>query len=42
MVNDQPVAGQLTLHDGDRIQVGPVLVLYHASSSGMSTETVVR
>jgi DNA-binding winged helix-turn-helix (wHTH) protein len=35
------VEGKVALHDGDRIQVGPVLVVYHVSASGMSTETVV-
>ncbi len=40
-VNENPVAGPVVLHDGDRIQVGPILVIYHASASGVSTETIV-
>jgi DNA-binding winged helix-turn-helix (wHTH) protein len=28
------------LHDGDRIQVGSILVVFHASASGLSTATV--
>ncbi len=35
------VRGKVSLRDGDQIHVGPVLVLYHASASGISTETVV-
>jgi pSer/pThr/pTyr-binding forkhead associated (FHA) protein len=41
-VNEQAVTNRVTLHDGDRIQLGPVLIIFHASSSGMSTETIVR
>ncbi len=40
-VNDEPLTAPRTLRDGDRIQVGPVFLLYHASASGMSTETIV-
>jgi DNA-binding winged helix-turn-helix (wHTH) protein len=29
----------VTLHDGDRIHIGPILMVYHASDSGISTET---
>ena len=39
-LDDNPIAGKVKLHDGDRIQVGPILIAYHVSSSGMSTETV--
>jgi pSer/pThr/pTyr-binding forkhead associated (FHA) protein len=39
-VNDKPVNGTLKLRDGDRIQLGPILIVYHASASGMSTETL--
>ena len=39
-VNDKPVSGTLKLRDGDRIQLGPILIVYHASASGMSTETL--
>jgi DNA-binding winged helix-turn-helix (wHTH) protein len=42
MVNDTPVCDPRPLHDGDRIQLGPVVVIYHASTSGLSTETIVR
>ena len=41
MVNDRAATKPLVLQDGDRIQVGPVVVVYRASSSGVSTETVV-
>jgi pSer/pThr/pTyr-binding forkhead associated (FHA) protein len=40
-VEDLQVKGKVVLHDGNSIQVGPVLVIYHASASGMSTDTVV-
>jgi len=42
MVNDKPVSDPRPLHDGDRIQIGPAGVIYHASISGLSTETIVR
>ena len=41
MVNDTAVTKPLDLHDGDRIQVGPIVIVYHASASGMPTETVI-
>jgi pSer/pThr/pTyr-binding forkhead associated (FHA) protein len=34
------VTAPIVLQDGDRIRVGPVVVTYHASTSGMPTETV--
>ena len=34
------VSERVTLHDGDTIHVGPVLVIYHASTSGLSTDTM--
>lgn len=37
---EKAVTGKVPLHDGDRIQIGPILLVYHASASGMSTETV--
>jgi pSer/pThr/pTyr-binding forkhead associated (FHA) protein len=37
----EPVKQKVTLHDGNRIQVGPILIIYHASATGISTETVV-
>ena len=39
-LDDRPVVGQVKLRDGDHIQIGPVFVVYHASASGMSTETL--
>jgi DNA-binding winged helix-turn-helix (wHTH) protein len=39
MVNDKALKEPLDLHDGDRIQVGPIEVVYRASASGKSTET---
>jgi DNA-binding winged helix-turn-helix (wHTH) protein len=42
IVNDDVVNGTVVLHDGDRIHVGPVVVIYHASASGISTETQSR
>lgn len=39
-IGDALVTGATTLHDGDAIHVGPVLVVYHASASGISTHTV--
>jgi hypothetical protein len=34
--------GVVVLHDGDRIHVGPVVIIYHESASGISTETQSR
>ena len=39
-LREQIVTGASPLHDGDRIQVGPILVVFHASASGGSTATV--
>ena len=39
-IGDALVTGAVALHDGDAIHVGPVLVIYHASASGISTDTV--
>ena len=39
-IGDTRVRGKVALHDGDPIHVGPVLVIYHASASGISTDTV--
>jgi DNA-binding winged helix-turn-helix (wHTH) protein len=41
-IGDQAVNNAVALSDGDQIHVGPVMVIYHASASGVSTETVVR
>lgn len=39
-VRDHLVEGPSPLHDGDRIQVGPILVVFHVSASGPSTTTL--
>jgi DNA-binding winged helix-turn-helix (wHTH) protein len=39
-LREQVVTGSSPLHDGDRIQLGPILVVFHASASGLSTATV--
>jgi pSer/pThr/pTyr-binding forkhead associated (FHA) protein len=39
-VGETRVKDKVVLNDGDRIQVGPVLIVYHASASGISTETI--
>jgi DNA-binding winged helix-turn-helix (wHTH) protein len=39
-IGNSAVTERVTLHDGDQIHVGPVLVIYHASASGSSTDTV--
>jgi DNA-binding winged helix-turn-helix (wHTH) protein len=41
-VGDVPLTTVTALHDGDRIHVGPIFIVYHCSASGMSTETVDR
>jgi pSer/pThr/pTyr-binding forkhead associated (FHA) protein len=38
-VNDASVVGRVALHDGDRVKVGAIVIIYHASASGMSTIT---
>jgi DNA-binding winged helix-turn-helix (wHTH) protein len=40
MVDDKPITGKVKLHDGDRIQVGPIVLVYHVSASGISTDTI--
>jgi pSer/pThr/pTyr-binding forkhead associated (FHA) protein len=39
-VRETLLKGRVVLHDGDRIRAGPVLIVYHASASGISTDTV--
>jgi DNA-binding winged helix-turn-helix (wHTH) protein len=39
-IGDTAVTGKVVLHDGDCILAGPVLIVYHASASGISTDTV--
>ena len=41
LLNDVAVAGRVALHDGDRIQLGGTVILFKASTSGMSTDTIV-
>lgn len=41
-VGEAALARVVALHDGDRIHIGPIVVVYHCSASGMSTETVER
>jgi DNA-binding winged helix-turn-helix (wHTH) protein len=41
-LRDQPVTVATRLRDGDSIEIGPVVIVYHASASGISTETVER
>jgi DNA-binding winged helix-turn-helix (wHTH) protein len=40
-LNDVAVAGRAALHDGDRIQLGASVILFKASTSGISTDTIV-
>ena len=40
-VANSVIRGRVRLRDGDQIQVGPVMIIYHASTSGMSTETII-
>ena len=40
-LGDDVLTGTAVLHDGDRIQVGPIMLVFHASASGVSTETVI-
>lgn len=41
-IGEQPLTGRVALRDGDQIHVGPALIIFHASASGISTETVSR
>ncbi len=41
-VGGKSVDDRVALHDGDRIQVGPILIIYHTSTTGISTETVAN
>jgi hypothetical protein len=42
LIGDQVVIEPVVLHDGDRIHIGPIIIIYHASASGISTETQSR
>jgi DNA-binding winged helix-turn-helix (wHTH) protein len=39
---DDVLTSPVALHDGDRIHIGPIIIVYHASASGISTETQSR
>lgn len=39
-VNDEAVVRRVMLRDGDRIQLGPAVVVFRMSGSGFSTETI--
>jgi DNA-binding winged helix-turn-helix (wHTH) protein len=39
-LREQEVTRPSPLRDGDRIQVGPILVVFHTSASGLSTATL--
>jgi serine/threonine protein kinase len=41
-IGGKRLTGGVALRDGDQIHVGPVVVIFHASASGISTETVSR
>jgi DNA-binding winged helix-turn-helix (wHTH) protein len=41
-IGEAALSGQTGLHDGDRISIGPMRLVYHTSSSGMPTETQVE
>jgi hypothetical protein len=41
-IGEKPLTGSVALRDGDQIHVGPALVIFHASASGISTETMSR
>jgi DNA-binding winged helix-turn-helix (wHTH) protein len=38
-LNDTPVTGRAALSDGDRIQLGPTVLIFRVSGSGQSTDT---
>jgi DNA-binding winged helix-turn-helix (wHTH) protein len=40
-IADRAITGRVSLHDGDQLHVGPVLIIYHTSASGISTEIIV-
>ena len=39
-VGEAPLTGAVALRDGDRLHIGPIILVYHCSASGMSTETI--
>ncbi len=40
-LNDTVVTGRASLRDGDRIQLGPTILIFKVSGSGVSTDTIV-
>jgi pSer/pThr/pTyr-binding forkhead associated (FHA) protein len=41
-VVDTALTGPVRLQDGDRVCIGPAILVFHASATGMSTETASR
>jgi pSer/pThr/pTyr-binding forkhead associated (FHA) protein len=41
-LGEQLVTSRVALRDGDPIEIGPIVIVYHASASGLSTETIAR
>jgi DNA-binding winged helix-turn-helix (wHTH) protein len=41
-VGEDVVIGPVRLCDGDRVCVGPMIIVFHASAAGTTTETVAR
>ena len=39
---DEPLRGCTALREGDRVHIGPIVIIFHASTAGISTETVAR
>ena len=39
-VREMICTGRAELHDGDRIHIGPVAMVFRKSAAGMSTETM--
>ena len=39
-VREEPVSGRVRLEDGDRLAIGPIVVIFHYASAGIPTETV--
>jgi DNA-binding winged helix-turn-helix (wHTH) protein len=41
-LEEQPVTGPTALQDGDWVHIGPIAIMYRASATGISTETVSK
>ena len=41
-VEEEPLSGPTALRDGHRVHIGPIVIVYHASATGIPTETVSR